>query len=76
MPANLDHLADHHNLVFKRSLPRAGQRTAPYLQGLDELVALFRHQLDAVGGQELVVASAVLTAFASGFGYSRPACTS
>ena len=50
------HLLQHRKLVIHRLARRARQCRGPRRQLLDEFVALFGQQFDAVGGEQLVVA--------------------
>ena len=50
------HLFQHRELLIHRLARRARERRGPCRQLLDEFVALFGQQFDAVGGEQLVVA--------------------
>jgi hypothetical protein len=66
------HLFQHRKLVVHRLARRARQIRGPCRQLLDDFVALFGQQFDAVGGEQLIVAIAVEIAREPGRGRSGP----
>src|SRR5258705_10395944 len=53
--AESDHGLEYRDFLQQRGFRFGARRRRLRLQGADELIALFRQELDAVGGQQLVV---------------------